>query len=115
MSALPGPPVYSVVSGWSQEFLCFIASPGACYTRAVGLPSLAGDVVELDRDAADASRVAQLCKAAAGQRLIEIRRALGMKGWYAWLNADCPLSKGRVGELIKARKGCLRGGSDVAR
>lgn len=60
------------------------------------------EVAELDRDALNAARVAELCRAAAGERLITIRRALGMKNWRTWLNHECPITKPVVGECIKA-------------
>ena len=61
------------------------------------LPTLTDDVVDSHRDALEAAWVSELCATAAGQRVIEIRRALGVKRWHAWLNDECPIPKGTVG------------------
>ena len=64
------------------------------------LPTLTDDVVDSHRDAIEAARVSQLCAKAAGRRLIETRRSLGVKNWNAWLRGDSPPSKSAVNHYL---------------
>jgi len=47
----------------------------------VDLATLTTEVAELDQDACKAKRIAEPCRAAAGERLLTIRKALGPKRW----------------------------------
>ena len=71
----------------------------------MALDEITTDFLDSHRDALDAARVSQLCAKAAGQRLIEIRRSLGVKRWHAWLNGECLIAKGTVGHYIRAAQG----------
>ena len=59
------------------------------------------EIVEAHRDHLEAARAAHLCAVVAGQRLIELRRKLGRKGWHEWLNG-CGIPKPVVCDYIKA-------------
>ena len=59
------------------------------------LSTITHDVIDSHRDALEAARVSQLCAKAAGKRLIEIRRSLGVKAWNVWLNRGGPAPQAR--------------------
>lgn len=56
------------------------------------LDHLAAEIMELNRDALEAARVARLCRRAAGQRLLEIRMSMGARAFETWCaGLGCPV------------------------